>query len=273
MDLLFSPAQALPHVAAPEAGITLSLVIPAYREAARLPPSLERVARFLDGQAWAAEVLVVDDGSPDETAAIAQRFGPRFRQLRVLRHDHNRGKGAAVRTGVLAASGQFIAFIDADLAAPIDALPRLCAALEQGADVAVASRRTQGADIARAQPIPRRLAGWAFRRAVNALVPVGVADTQCGLKAFRRAAGLQLAQRSRVDGWAFDVEWLALARRLGLRVTECPVRWTDDARSALALRSAAGEVLADLWRIRRSLRETQRDPRAVRAGTPAIHNV
>ncbi len=251
-----------PAAGSPGAGITLSLVIPAYREALRLPSTLDRIALFLPSLGHDCEVIVVDDGSPDATAAVARSFKSRFTTLRVLRHERNRGKGAAVRTGVLAASGRCIAFIDADLAAPVDALPRLLAALGQGADVAVASRRTRGADIARAQPVTRRVAGWAFRRLVRAIVPVGVSDTQCGLKAFRRDAARLLAQRSGVDGWAFDVEWLALARLEQLRVAEIPVRWSDDARSALVLRRAALQMFGDLWRIRATLRAPTPDPLA-----------
>jgi len=251
----------------PGAGITLSLVIPAYREAQRLGPTLARIAQFLQPRDGTVEVLVIDDGSPDATAAVAESFSARFARLRVVRHEVNRGKGAAVRTGVLAASGRFIAFIDADLAAPIEALPRLLDALQRGSDVAVASRRTYGADIARAQPLGRRVAGWAFRRLVRVMVPVGVADTQCGLKAFRRDAAHQIARRACVDGWAFDVEWLALARRLQLQVAEVPVRWTDDARSALVLRRAAFQMLGDVWRIRASLRRSAPEPLA----SPVVH--
>jgi len=235
------------------AGITLTLVIPAYRESARLGPSLQRVARWLEAWGGSAEVVVVDDGSPDDTAEVARAHAALFARLRVLRHPVNRGKGAAVRTGVLAAEGRLVAFADADLAAPIEALSRLLSALERGADVAVASRRTQGADIARRQPLARRVAGHAFRALVRALVPTGVSDTQCGLKAFRREAARRLAAQSRLDGWAFDVEWLARARRLGLSVAEVPVRWSDDPRSALVLRRAALQMLRDLLRIRRDL--------------------
>lgn len=247
-----------------EAGaVALSLVIPAWCEASRLPASLRRVARWLDARGQRAEVLVVDDGSPDATAGVARALAPLFAELRVLRHADNRGKGAAVRTGVLAARGRAVAFVDADLAAPIEALSRLLAALELGADVAVASRRAQGADIARAQPLPRRLAAAAFRRATALLVPTGVRDTQCGLKAFRREAARRLAAAARVDGWAFDVEWLALARRDGLRVTEVPVRWSDDPRSQLRLGRAALPVARDLLAIRlRLLRDALRERRA-----------
>ncbi len=245
----------------PEAGITLSLVIPAFREAARLGPSLQRVARWLEAWGGAAEVLVVDDGSPDETAEVARAHAPLFARLRVLRHATNRGKGAAVRTGVLAAEGRLVAFADADLAAPIEALSRLLNALESGADVAVASRRTRGADIARRQPLARRVAGSAFRTLVRVIVPTGVSDTQCGLKAFRREAARHLASRARLDGWAFDVEWLARARRAGMSVAEVPVRWSDDPRSALVLRRAAVQMVRDLVRVRLDLAREARGAR------------
>jgi dolichyl-phosphate beta-glucosyltransferase len=254
----------------PEAGITLSLVIPAFREAARLGPSLQRVARWLEAWGQPAEVVVVDDGSRDETAEVARAHAPLFARLRVLRHAANRGKGAAVRTGVLAAQGRLVAFADADLAAPIEALSRLLAALERGADVAVASRRTQGADIARQQPLARRVAGHAFRGLVRAIVPTGVSDTQCGLKAFRREAARHLASRARLDGWAFDVEWLARARRSGMSVAEVPVRWSDDPRSALVLRRAAVQMLRDLLRARLDLAREAPGGRLARAPSAPV---
>jgi dolichyl-phosphate beta-glucosyltransferase len=244
-------------------------VIPAFREAARLGPSLQRVARWLSAWGHAAEVLVVDDGSPDATADVARAHAPLFARLRVVRHLENRGKGAAVRTGVLAAQGRLVAFVDADLAAPIEALSRLLAALELGADVAVASRRTRGADIARKQPLARRVAGGAFRGLVRVLVPTGVSDTQCGLKAFRGDAARRIAARARVDGWAFDVEWLARARRAGMTVAEVPVRWSDDPRSALVLRQAAGQVLLDLVRVRLDLTREAAGRRLAPPAAPA----
>ncbi|MCC7011357.1 MAG: glycosyltransferase [Planctomycetes bacterium] len=234
-------------------GPLVSLIVPAYREELRIERSLAKLARFAAGARWPIEVLVVDDGSPDETARAAARLQEQFRSLRVLRHAHNLGKGAAVRTGFRAAAGEIVVFSDADLSTPLTELPCLIAALERGADIAIASRYVPRAAIRVAQPLARRVAGRVFRALAAGLVPLGLADTQCGFKAFTRRAARLVARASRIDGFAFDVEWLALARKADLAIAEVPVEWSDDPRSTLALGAASRTMLVDLWRVRRRI--------------------
>lgn len=193
----------------------LSVIVPAYNEAARLGTTLARVSAFLADRD--AELLVVDDGSRDATASIAEACG-----ARVVRHAANRGKGAATRTGMLAATGERLLLCDADLATPIEELANLEAALDAGADVAIGSRARATTTIA--QPWPRRVLGRGFRLLVRAGLGLTVRDPMCGFKLFTREAAHDLFARSRIDGFAFDVEILYLARRRWT-VIEVPVQW------------------------------------------------
>lgn len=215
--------------------IRLSVIVPAFNESARLGASLERLVGYLRVDGRDAEVIVVDDGSDDGTAdlAVALHAAPGV-PVRVLRHARNRGKGAAVRTGVRASRGRLVVFLDADLSTPPEDLPRLLQPLEAGeADVVIGSRRAPGADIEVAQSPRRALIGSLFRRTVTRTLLPGIHDSQCGFKGFRREAALDLFERTWVRGFGFDVEVLFAARRLGLRVREVPVRWRDDARSTV----------------------------------------
>ncbi len=227
-------------------GPALSIVIPAYDEAARLGPTLARIAAYLAGAGRAAssEVIVVDDGSRDGTAGLARAAG-----AHVLIHPHNRGKGAAVRTGVLAATGARILVCDADLATPIEALDQLEAALDAGAEVAIGSRHLAPASIEVAQPWPRRMLGGGFRLLVRVVTGVQVRDPMCGFKLMTRAAAHDLLGRARVERFAYDVELLALARGRW-RVAEVAVAWRHVAGSRVVLRRDALQAARDLVAIR-----------------------
>ncbi|HWP34107.1 MAG TPA: dolichyl-phosphate beta-glucosyltransferase [Thermodesulfobacteriota bacterium] len=248
------------------ASTPLSIVVPAYNERARLGRTLAALLDYLAASRPGAEVLVVDDGSTDDTARLVervaaewsarqQRGAPAGREapvrVRVLRHPRNLGKGAAVRTGVRQATGRLIVFLDADLSAPPEELPRLLAPLESpgGPDVAIGSRRVEGAAIEVSQPRHRVLIGRLFNRAMARLLVPGVRDTQCGFKGFRREAAQRLFERSRVRGFGFDLEILFLARQLGLVVQEVPIRWRDDARSHVRLARDGLRVLAEVVKI------------------------
>lgn len=210
----------------------LSVVVPAYNEARRLPATLDRVANFLkDSGTWRpAEIIVVDDGSRDETAAVAESFVPPAGiVMRVLRLGANRGKGAAVRSGLAASQGDWVLITDADLAAPIEDLRTL---REAGVDLAVGSRAVRRELISRRQPWPRDLMGRSFNLMLRVLRLTDMRDTQCGFKLIEGDLARGLAQRLRLDGFAFDVEMLARARRMGRTVREVPVRWehVDESR-------------------------------------------
>ena len=238
--------------------MSLSIVLPAYNEAERIGPALDELFGYLGSSAAALpgpiEVLVVDDGSADETVALV-RSRPEAGgslagvALRVLAVPHG-GKGAAVRAGMLEASGDLIVFTDADMATPPDQLPRLVAALADH-DVALGSRiQPDGSDMRATQPGYRRLLGRAFHLLASIWVVGPVKDTQCGFKGFTRAAAHDLFARQRILSIVFDVELIYLARRRGYRLTVVPVRWSDVRGSRMTARlGLAGRVAWDLFRI------------------------
>lgn len=229
----------------------LSIVIPAYDEAPRLPATLAAVAGHVRSRELDAEILVVDDGSRDATADVARRHGADHAlALRVLGHAPNRGKGYAVRVGMLAARGDAVLLTDADLSVPLDHLDAFRERLAAGADAVIGSRRIAGARIAVHQPPQREWLGGVFRGLAAFAVAPGTSDFTCGFKLFTREAARAVFARQRLWGWGYDVEILFLARRLGLRVAEAPVTWSDDRRSRVRLWRDVPRSLADLARIR-----------------------
>lgn len=232
----------------------ISLVIPAYNEARTIRRAIVDAAACLSTLAERWEMVIVNDGSRDATAAEAARgiadVAPR--PVRLLEHPVNQGKGAAVRTGVLAAEGRAVAFCDADGATPIAELGPALAALRGGADLVAGSRRIAGASVRRRQPRLRQWCGAIYTRLANWLLVPGVSDVTCGFKALRRAAAQAIFRRMRVPGWSFDAELLFLARRLGYRIVEIPVQWADQPHTKVrvgrdAVRSFQ-ELLAIRWR-------------------------
>ena len=212
----------------------LSLVIPAYNEAARLGSSLARVFEYLNAQVYASEVLVVDDGSTDETVRVAEGgFAAAGRtRARVLRVQPNRGKGNAVRTGLLAARGRVGLFSDADLSTPIAETPKLLGPIRSGeCDVAFGSRALDRKLIGTHQPWTREQSGRVFNLAVRLATRLPFWDTQCGFKAFRLDVCRPVVEAARIDRFGFDVELLYVAHAAGLRLREVPVRWNDVAGS------------------------------------------
>jgi glycosyltransferase involved in cell wall biosynthesis len=240
----------------------LSVVIPAYNEERRLPPTLRTVVAHLRGHGLPFEVVVADDGSADGTAALVDGAGP---EVRVLRLPH-RGKGAAVRAGVLASSGDLVLVTDADLSTPIVELDRLVGALER-CEVAIGSRNAAGARVAVPQRLDRRLMGRAFNLLVRTLLLPGLRDTQCGVKLFRREVALAVFERCRSDGFAFDVEALALARGLGYRVAEVPVEWRNSPDSRVRPLVDVPRMFWELLTIRRRCRAERRHCREVPSRT------
>jgi dolichyl-phosphate beta-glucosyltransferase len=199
-------------------------------EAERLPRTLERIATHLGGRRGTWEIVVVDDGSRDRTAERAEAAG-----ATVLRNEANRGKGYAVRRGMLAARGARRLMTDADLSTPIEELERLGARMDEGHDVVIGSRALPGARIEVRQPWYRENMGRLFNLFVRALAVPGVMDTQCGFKLFTAAAARDVFSAMRLDGFSFDVEALFLARRKGYRIAEVPVVWRNDAASRVSL--------------------------------------
>jgi dolichyl-phosphate beta-glucosyltransferase len=229
----------------------ISVVIPVFNEESGLRATLAAVGRHLAALAPDShEIVVSDDGSRDGSAAIAQEMA-RDLPLVLVRGEKNQGKGAAVRRGMLAARGDPIFFFDADLSTPLEEMTRFAAALEAGADVAVGTRKHKEARIDRWQPWHRVQLGLAYTRLANLLLGLSYSDFTCGFKAFRSAAARAIFSRQRLDRWSFDAEILFLARRLGLRVQELPVRWSDRADSRVRVGGAIVKSFLELLQIRR----------------------
>jgi len=235
----------------------VSLVLPAYNEEARLPASLERVIAFLAQQPFDAEVVIADDGSRDRTPDIVRAREdvglPANVDLRLVRHAQNRGKGAAIRSGVLAAEGRYVFFLDADLATPPEDVLPLLVRLEAGAPVAVGTRvQPDGSDMRATQPARRRAVGRLFTlmRKTLLLLP-DIDDTQCPIKGFQRDVARAVFQRQRLSGWIFDAEVLHIARTLGYDIVSVPVTWRHVEGSRLRVGPRqAWEVARDLLRLR-----------------------
>lgn len=229
--------------------LEVSVIVPAYNESARLVPTLERIAAYLDEHHPRYEVIVVDDGSTDDTVPLAEALADAHPRIRVIALGKNRGKGAAVRGGVLAAEGEQILFSDADLATPIEELAKLRSALADGNDIAIASRAVAGADIQVRQHPARELMGRTFNLMVRALMVGTIRDTQCGFKLFTRQAAHDLFARAHIEGFAFDVEILWMARGR-YRVAEVPVTWRHVDESKVSPGGDAARMFRDLVRIR-----------------------
>lgn len=222
----------------------LSVVIPAFNEAERLPRTLDRVGAFLRALGRGHEILVVDDGSQDGTAERASAAG-----ANVLRNDRNRGKGHAVRRGMLEARGQRRLMTDADLSTPIEELPRFLEKLAEGYDVVIGSRAVAGANVEVHQPWFRENMGRLYNLFVRALALPGLRDTQCGFKLWSAEAAHAAFADARLDGFSFDVEALYLARKRGYRIAEVPVTWRNDAATRVSL-GGGSAAFPDLLRIR-----------------------
>lgn len=204
---------------------TYSIVIPAYNESTRLGASLEKVLGYVHAHRWDAEVIVVNDGSRDNTAEVVRSFAAKDPILRLLENPGNRGKGYSVRNGMLHAQGRLILFSDADLSSPIEEAPKLLDALAAGADIAIGSRWLQADTQTQRQPLHRQLFGRIFNLLLRLMLGLQFADTQCGFKAFKRAAAQAIFPQQKIERWGFDPEILFLARKLGFKVQEVPVLW------------------------------------------------
>ena len=231
--------------------LSLSIVIPCFDEAERISLALERIATFLADNSLPAEVVVVDDGSRDATAEVAERSAAELGiALRVLRNPTNRGKGFAIRRGALAARGKACLLTDADLSVGIDHLGPFLARLKPEVDAVIGSRHVDGARIAVHQPRYRELLGAAFRALAKRFLSLEASDFTCGFKLFSRDAAREIFSRQTLWGWGYDVEILLIASRLGMVLVEEPVEWRDDARTRVRLGRDVLRSAHDLLRIR-----------------------
>jgi glycosyltransferase involved in cell wall biosynthesis len=204
-----------------------SIIIPAYNESARLGATLDRVLDHLAAQHWDAEVIVVNDGSRDDTAEMVLARARANPALRLIENPGNRGKGYSVRNGMLKATGEVRLFTDADLSSPIAEANKLFAAIEAGTDVAIGSRWLQPDTQTQRQSLLRQFYGRTFNLVLRILLGLRFKDTQCGFKAFRRSSAEKLFSQQTIEGWGFDAELLFLADRSGLKIKELPVVWSD----------------------------------------------
>lgn len=202
-----------------------SIVIPAYNESSRLPATLDRILAHIRERGWNAEVLVVNDGSTDDTAAIVHSYAHRDPAFRLIENPGNRGKGFSVRNGMLHATGEVLLFSDADLSSPIEETDKLFAAIAAGNDLAIGSRWLRAELQTQRQPLYRQLYGRIFNLALRLILRLRYRDTQCGLKAFTQRAAQAIFPLQHIERWGFDPEILYLARKFGFKVVEIPVRW------------------------------------------------
>jgi glycosyltransferase involved in cell wall biosynthesis len=226
----------------------LSIVIPAYNEEHRLPATLDQVFSFLSKQSYAAEVLVVENGSQDHTLEIATAYAERHPQLQVLQLVE-RGKGRAVRHGMLQASGEFCFMCDADLSMPIDDINRFIPPTLNDFDIAIASREAKGA-VRYNEPAFRHFVGRIFNAMIRVLALPELNDTQCGFKCFRSSVVQDLFEKQTLPGWSFDVEVLFIARQRGYRIVEVPIHWYFNADSKVRVFNDSLRMAIDLLTIR-----------------------
>ncbi|HZV59699.1 MAG TPA: dolichyl-phosphate beta-glucosyltransferase [Candidatus Eremiobacteraceae bacterium] len=227
----------------------LSLVIPAFNEETRLPDSLQKIAAYIQNSGHPTEVLVVDDGSTDATAAVANLYCQKLPGLRIISNGENRGKGYSVRHGMQEARGQFVLFTDADLSAPIEEAEQLLQALQTN-DVAIGSRAMNRNLISVRQSRFREFAGIIFNFIVRLILRLPFVDTQCGFKAFRRESCRIIFQQQRIEGFGFDPELLYLARHHGLRSAEIPVRWAHSPATKVSMFKDSIQMFLDVFVIR-----------------------
>ena len=231
---------------------TYSIVIPAYNESERLRPTLDKVLAHDAAQGWNAEIIVVNDGSKDDTAEIVREYSRRYPNVRLVENPGNRGKGYAVKNGMLHATGDIQLMTDADLSAPIYEAGKLFAAIEAGADVAIGSRWLDARTQTARQSLVRQLGGRGFNLAIRVVLGLRQTDTQCGFKAFTRDASQKLFPLQRVDRWGFDPELLYLAKRFRMRVDEVAVEWAHDERSKVNPLRDGFRILNDVIQVRRN---------------------
>jgi len=227
-----------------------SIILPVFNERERIGPSLERVLAFVRQQGWNVEIIVVNDGSRDDTLDIVRRLMAQAPEIRLLENPGNRGKGYSVRNGMLQALGEVVMFTDSDLSAPIEEAELLFAAIALGADIALGSRWLEKGRQTHRQPLYRQFFGRCFNAVTRAVMGLRFADTQCGFKAFTREAAQTVFQLQTIEGWGFDPEILFIALKRGYKVVEVPVSWAHDERTRMSYLKDGVKMLEDIAIIR-----------------------
>lgn len=228
----------------------LSIVIPAYNEALRIPETLRTTATYLKQSGKSHEILVIDDGSTDQTQDVVKSLEPEIPSLRLIPYTPNHGKGYAVRCGILEARGKYILMSDADLSTPIEEFDRFLPYLMNGASIVIGTRKHSQAQILRHQPFWRESMGKVFTYISNLILGLHQSDFTCGFKAFEQSAARQIFSRQRIERWAFDSEILFLADRQHLSVIEVPVRWMNSPETKVHIVKDTLITFLSLWKIR-----------------------
>jgi len=229
---------------------TYSIVIPAYNESARIPATLQSVVDCIRQRGWSAEVVVVNDGSSDSTAEVVRAFAAANPEVRLLENPGNRGKGYSVRSGMLQAHGEVVLFSDADLSAPIEEADGLFNAIAAGADIAIGSRWLETKRQTIRQPFYRQFFGRCFNGVTRFVMGLKFADTQCGFKAFTRAAAQTVFQLQTIERWGFDPEILFIALKRGYRIQEVAVSWAHDERTRMSYLKDGIKMLEEIAIVR-----------------------
>lgn len=230
-------------------GIYLSVIIPSYNEAERIPSTLIDIDKKLSSAPYSYEIVVVNDGSRDNTSEVVSKMSGAIKNLRLIDNKENKGKGGVVRQGMLEAKGKIRLFTDADNSTSVDQFNSMIPFFEKGYDVVIGSRVIKGAKLDPPESLFRQIAGRGLNLVVQALLLPGIWDSQCGFKAFTAEAASRVFGYSRVIGWGFDVEVLSLAKRLGYKIAQVPVHWINDANSHVKM-SAGFQFLRDILKIR-----------------------
>jgi glycosyltransferase involved in cell wall biosynthesis len=227
-----------------------SIVIPAYNESARIPATLDSVLACVRNHGWNVEVIVVNDGSSDNTAQVVLDIAKTAPELRLIENPGNHGKGYSVKNGILQALGDVVMFTDADLSSPMEEAERLFAAIAAGADIAIGSRWLESTRQTHRQPLYRQFFGRCFNAVTRAIMQLPFADTQCGFKAFTRNAAQTVFQLQTIERWGFDPEILFIALKRGFHVVEVPVSWAHDARTRMSYLRDGITMLQELVSVR-----------------------
>lgn len=230
--------------------VDLEVIIPAYDEEVRIKRTLDRIREYYSDQTYTWRITVVSDGSKDRTGAIVNEFAAQDDRFRLLEYKPNRGKGHAVRYGIRRANAKRILFCDADLATPQEETEKLWKSMDAGADVAIGSRPLRDSRLEVRQPLYREILGRAFNKAVQLLAVKGIDDTQCGFKMFTAESAETVFSRCKFDGFGFDFEALLIARDLGLRIDEIPIRWAHQEGSKVSILRDGPRMLRDLVKLR-----------------------
>ncbi|MHB8834561.1 MAG: dolichyl-phosphate beta-glucosyltransferase [Candidatus Methylomirabilia bacterium] len=229
---------------------SLSIIVPAFHEAAVIAATIDEIKRYVEARFDPFEIIVVDDGSRDATAGIVAALRESVPQLRLIRFPVNKGKGASVREGMLAASSELLLMCDADLSAPIGELETLLPWIDNGADVVIGSRALKDSRVHVHQPLYREAMGKLYGVAMRLVTGTALRDTQCGFKLFTRTAARQIFARTRINRFAFDIEVMVIAREVGLRIEEVPVQWSNAPDTKVRLLADGFAMVFDLIRIR-----------------------